>query len=222
MAETWNRAIIINLSLPLTLTTQDNCCLSYSTNPDWSHSHLNSANSGCQKLRLIGPRDALPCLLSSDNGMGTALMPQLCSGNPRSKGSLGWLNKCSSPRPKVPQIHPNAGEALAVLRRWQIPPSFPLEPTSPALFTVGCSFGYLTHSSGWVLWRLVVWVTDLKVFAPFLCHFIGFPRSLFVDFHHTFSIKPQKFLFPLLFFLSPLAYFLLSLFLRCTLCSAWI
>lgn len=133
MAEAWNRVIIINLSLPLTLTTQDNCRLSYSTNPDWSHSHLNCANSGCQKLKLIGPRDALPCLLSSDNGMRTALMPQLCSGSPQSKGSPEWRNKWSSPHPKVTQIYPNAGEALAVLRRWQVSPSFPLEPTSPAL-----------------------------------------------------------------------------------------
>lgn len=161
--------------------------------------------------------------------MGTAVMPQLCSGNLQRKGSLGRLNKGNSPGPEVTQIHPNAGKALAVVRRWHLPPSFSLEASSALsifsiMFRVEWSFGYLTHThtSGCVLWRLVVWVTDQKVFAPFLCRFPGFSRSPFVDFHHTFSTKPPKVLLIPSSLPAPSRLFSSPTLSRSTLCSAWI
>lgn len=161
MTEAWNRAIITNLSFPLTLTTWDNCRLIYSTNPDWSHSHLKCANLCCQKLKLIGTRDILPCLLSCDNvscsyswetGMGNAMMPQLCSGNLQSEGNFGWLNKYNSPLNEMAQIYPSAWKALTVVRRCRLPPFFLNESNiSSIMLVVGYNFEYLAHTSGYVL-----------------------------------------------------------------------
>lgn len=140
--------------------------------------------------------------------MGTAVMPQLCSRSPQSKGSLGWLN------PKVTQIHPNAGKALAVVRRWQISPSFPLEATSPALCSLLNAALDISHMP------LAVSYEDLLVeslIKRFLLFFFAisqvFPEPLLLisTIHCLQNLKNSS--SPLLFFLPPLAYFLLPLFL---------
>lgn len=133
---------------------------------------------------------------------------------PWSKRSLGWLNKCNSPHPKVTQIHPNAGKALAVVRRWQISPSFPLEATSPALCSLLDAALDISHTclvvsyEDWLVESLIKRV--LLLFFAISQVFLE-SLSLISTIHCLQSLKNSS--SPLLFFLPPLAYFLLPLFL---------
>lgn len=148
--------------------------------------------------------------------MGTAVMPQLCSGNLQSKGSLGWLNKGNSPGPEVTQIHPNAGKALAVVRRWHLPPSFSLEATSPALCSLLDGALCISHTLTPLVVSCEDWLSE-SLNKKFLLLFFAvsqvFLEALLLISTTHFLQNLQKSSSSLLFFLPPLAYFLLPVFL---------